>query len=89
MVKRSVKARELRDLSRDDLRRKLDDLKTELFNLRFQKAVGQLGNPMRIREVRKEIARVLTVMRERELSGKQPAVGAPEKARAERAQAAK
>lgn len=62
-----MKARELRDLSREDLKRKLDELKTELFNLRFQKAVGQLGNPMRIRQVRRDIARVLTVMREREL----------------------
>ncbi len=63
----SVKARELRDLSREDLVRKVDELKAELFNLRFQKAVGQLGNPMRIRQVRKDIARVLTVLREREL----------------------
>ena len=62
-----MKARELRELSREDLLRKLDELKTELFNLRFQKAVGQLGNPMRIRQVRKDIARVLTVLREREL----------------------
>ncbi|HEY8425457.1 MAG TPA: 50S ribosomal protein L29 [Limnochordales bacterium] len=62
-----MKARELRDLSREDLLRKVDELKTELFNLRFQKAVGQLGNPMRIRQVRKDIARVLTVLREREL----------------------
>lgn len=71
-----VKARELRDLSQEDLLRKLDDLKTELFNLRFQKAVGQLGNPMRIRQVRKDIARVLTVLRERELGIEQAAARA-------------
>lgn len=73
MVRVPVKARELRDLSREELLRKLDDLKTELFNLRFQKAVGQLGNPMRIRQVRKDIARVLTVLRERELGIERPA----------------
>ena len=46
---------------------KADDLKQELFNLRFQLATGQLDNPMRIREVRRSIARVKTVLREREL----------------------
>ncbi|MBE3599027.1 MAG: 50S ribosomal protein L29 [Limnochordaceae bacterium] len=65
-----MKARELRDLDREALKGKLDELKTELFNLRFQQAVGQLGNPMRIRQVRRDIARVLTVMREQELGGR-------------------
>ena len=46
---------------------KLIELKSELFNLRFQLAVGQLSNPMRIREVRREIARVKTVMRQKEI----------------------
>jgi large subunit ribosomal protein L29 len=62
-----MKAENIRDLSGAELNRKLADLKEELFNLRFQAATGQLGNPMRIREVRKDIARVMTVMREREL----------------------
>ena len=43
------------------------DLKTEFFNLRFQKATGQLGNPLSIREVKKDIARVKTILKEREL----------------------
>ena len=63
-----MKATELRDLSVDELDVKLDELKEELFNLRFQLATGQLDNPMRISAVRKSIARVKTVMRERELN---------------------
>lgn len=62
-----MKAKAYRDLSGAELERKLADLKEELFNLRFQAATGQLDNPMRIREVRKDIARVKTIMREREL----------------------
>src|SRR5690606_11975450 len=62
-----VKAEQFRDMSPEELQRKLDDLKEELFNLRFQVATGQLDNPMRMRQVRKDIARALTVMREREL----------------------
>lgn len=54
-------------MSPEELQRKLGDLKEELFNLRFQMATGQLDNPMRMRQVRKDIARALTVMREREL----------------------
>lgn len=63
-----MKARELRDLSPEELSAKLKDLKGELFNLRFQLATGQLDNVMRIRQVRKDIARVQTVLRERELA---------------------
>ncbi|MCK9524408.1 MAG: 50S ribosomal protein L29 [Limnochordia bacterium] len=63
-----MKAKEVRDLSVNELEVKLDELKEELFNLRFQLATGQLDNPMRISVVRKDIARVKTVMRERELS---------------------
>ncbi|MDI9486090.1 MAG: 50S ribosomal protein L29 [Bacillota bacterium] len=63
-----MKAKELRDLSVNELEGKLDELKEELFNLRFQLATGQLDNPMRISAVRKSIARVKTVMRERELN---------------------
>lgn len=62
-----MKAEEIRDLTDEELSRKLDDLKEELFNLRFQMATGQLDNPMRMKHVRKDIARVKTVMREREL----------------------
>lgn len=51
-----------------ELTQKLDDLKTELFNLRFRLVTGQLENPMRIKEVRKTIARVKTIVRERELN---------------------
>lgn len=55
-----------------DLQAKLKDLKVELFNLRFQLATGQLENPMRIGGIRKDIARVKTIIRERELnSGKE------------------
>jgi large subunit ribosomal protein L29 len=60
-----VKAKELRSLSSEELNQKLAELKEELFNLRFQLATGQLENPMRVRAVRKDIARVKTVMTER------------------------
>lgn len=63
-----MKVREVRDLSGNELEVKLSELKEELFNLRFQLATGQLSNPMRIGVVRKNIARVKTVMRERELN---------------------
>jgi large subunit ribosomal protein L29 len=65
-----MKARELQDLrdnSPQDLIVKLNDLKAELFNLRFQLATGQLENPMRIREVKKSIAQIKTIIREEEL----------------------
>ncbi|HKM18020.1 MAG: 50S ribosomal protein L29 [Firmicutes bacterium] len=60
-----MKAKELRSLSSEELNQKLAELKEELFNLRFQLATGQLENPMRVRAVRKDIARVKTVMTER------------------------
>lgn len=62
-----MKASELRDMTMKELDNKLAELKSELFNLRFQLATGQLDNPMRIKVVRKDIARVKTVTREREL----------------------
>jgi large subunit ribosomal protein L29 len=62
-----MKLNEMRDLTDEELARKISDFKDELFNLRFQLATGQLDNPMRIREVRKRIARAKTVVREREL----------------------
>ncbi|MFD1859632.1 50S ribosomal protein L29 [Aeromicrobium camelliae] len=60
-------AAELRGLSADDLSAKLKEAKEELFNLRFQNATGQLDNTARLRTVRREIARIYTVIREREL----------------------
>ncbi len=62
-----MKIKEIRDMSDAELDGKLKDLKEELFNLRFQAATGQLENPMRIPEVRKNIARIKTISREREL----------------------
>ncbi len=62
-----MKASEIRNLTSEELGKKLTDLKDELFKLRFQLATGQLENPMRIREVRRGIARVQTIIREREL----------------------
>lgn len=65
-----MKADALRELADKELQQKLQDSKEELFNLRFQMATGQLDNPLRLREVRKDIARVRTVIRERELKQK-------------------
>jgi large subunit ribosomal protein L29 len=60
-----MRARELRELSINELRQKEHDLKAELFNLRFQRATGQLENLMRLTHVKRDIARVKTVLRER------------------------
>ena len=57
----------IRELSDAELVKKLDELKKELFNLRFQHAVNQLDNPMRLKAVKKEIALVKTIIRENEL----------------------
>ena len=62
-----MKASEIREMTADELNSKLADLKAELFNLRFQLAINQLYNPMRISAVKKDIARVKTVIRENEL----------------------
>ena len=61
-----MKASELRELTLEELQKKADDLKAALFNLRFQLATGQLDNYRRIRMVRKDLARVKTVLWERE-----------------------
>jgi large subunit ribosomal protein L29 len=58
---------ELRDLGDDELLERLDANKEELFNLRFQLATGQLDNPMRIKQVRRDVARILTVLSERRI----------------------
>ena len=65
-----MKASEIRKLSAEELNDKLLDMKDELFKLRFQQAINQLDNPMRISAVKKDIARVLTVQRDVELHGK-------------------
>jgi len=62
-----MKANELRNLTTAELEQKVAGFKEELFNLRFQLATGQLDNPTRIRDVRKDIARAKTVLRQREL----------------------
>jgi large subunit ribosomal protein L29 len=64
-----MKARELVDLDADELVVKLTEAKEELFKLRFQNVTGQLDNPHRLGEVRKDIARILTAIRQRELAG--------------------
>jgi large subunit ribosomal protein L29 len=63
-----MKAAEWRDLGDDELRGKLRELQEELFNLRFQLATGQIENVGRIRTVRREIARLQTVLRQRQLA---------------------
>jgi large subunit ribosomal protein L29 len=60
-----MRAQELRDLSIDELHQKEKDLKEEFFNLRFQRATGQLENLMRVTHVKRDIARVKTMLRER------------------------
>jgi large subunit ribosomal protein L29 len=62
-----VKIKEIKDLSTEELAVQLADMKKEAFNLRFQLAMGDIENPMRIREVRKTIARIQTVLKEKEL----------------------
>jgi large subunit ribosomal protein L29 len=66
-VVKQVKAKAIREMTSDELNMKEKELKEELFNLRFQLATGQLENPMRLKEVRKDIARTKTVLREMEL----------------------
>lgn len=63
-----MKAKELREMTSQELNQKLNELKSELFNLRFQLATGQLENPLRVRFVKRDIATVKTVLREREIT---------------------
>lgn len=65
---RLVKAKKMAELTDEELNKKVRDYKEELFNLRFQSVTGQLDNPMRIREVKKNIARAKTILRQRELT---------------------
>lgn len=60
-----MKAQEIRNLSSEELEKKLKELKSELFNLRFQNAINQLDNPHRIVDVKRDIARVMTVLNEK------------------------
>ena len=68
-----MNAKEIRELTLPELNKKLGDLKEELFNLRFQLAINQLENPMRIVAVKKDIARVKTIIRETEIKDSQNA----------------
>ena len=61
-----MKAKEIREMKSDELIVKLNDLKQELFNLRFSHATGQLNNPMQMVACKKDIARIKTILRERE-----------------------
>ena len=72
-----MKAKELRELDGPELAEKLAEAKEELFNLRFQNVTGQLDNHNRLGEVRHDIARIMTVMRERESAGEDVAEARP------------
>ena len=65
-----MKANEVRKMSGEELQTKLQNLKKDLFNLRLQHATNQLDNPIRIAEVKKDIARVKTIIREQQLAGR-------------------
>ena len=63
-----MKAKEIRDMSRDEMVAKLEELKKDLFNLRFQHATNQLDNPIKIVAVKRDIARINTIIREQAIS---------------------
>ena len=65
-----MKAKELREMTNEELNAKLKSLKQELFNLRFSHATGQLTNPMQLNKCKKDIARIKTILTERELNKK-------------------
>jgi large subunit ribosomal protein L29 len=64
----ALKPSEIRDLPLDDIEQRLAETKQELFNLRFQNATGELDNYMRLKELRRDVARINTIIRERELA---------------------
>jgi large subunit ribosomal protein L29 len=64
----ALKSGDIRDLPLDDIERQLVETRQELFNLRFQNATGELDNYMRLKELRRDVARILTIIRERELA---------------------
>jgi len=61
-----LKASEIREMSLDEMQRKADDLKEELFNLRFQHEIGQLENPLKMKQTKRDIARIKTIIKESE-----------------------
>ncbi len=63
----ALNASDIRDLPLDDMERQLAETKQELFNLRFQNATGELDNYMRLKELRRDVARIKTIIREKEL----------------------
>jgi large subunit ribosomal protein L29 len=65
-----MKASEIRDLNPDEMRQKVSDLKEELFNLRFQHEIGQLENPQRMKQMKRDIARMKTILQEVTLNQK-------------------
>ena len=65
-----MKASEIRELSPDEMQRKIIELKEECFNLRFQHSIGQLENPQKMRQTRRDIARIKTIVRESEIKGR-------------------
>ena len=73
------KAAELRELPVDELEARIDSAKEELFNLRFQLATGALDNTSRLKELRHEVARIATVVREREIAAELDAIAAAER----------
>jgi large subunit ribosomal protein L29 len=64
-----MKTTEIREMSAEDLAAKIEELTTEQFNLRFRSATESIENPMRFRAIRRDIARLQTILRERELNG--------------------
>jgi len=71
-----VKPAELRQIDDDELERRLTEAREELFNLRFQHVTGQLDNHARLNQVRKDIARINTILREQEIAAAEAAEGA-------------
>ena len=63
-----LKVSEIKELGREEIQTKLDETKEELFNLRFQNATGQLDNYKRIRELKRDVARIKTILREQEIA---------------------
>ena len=66
-----MKAKEIRDLSSDEMQQKLTEMKHELFNLRFQHEIGQLENPSKMKATKRDIARIRTILNEMALSAKE------------------
>jgi len=60
-----MKAKEIRELSTEEMTKKIDQCEEELFNLRFQAKIGQLGNPLQLRFIRRDIARINTILKEK------------------------